>query len=220
MRRLVVFLILLLAVLAPASADFYVAKDGHPQTAIRVPDGRDSKYFALAQELQSHIHKATGAELPIASTSFGASGIVFGMANDFPEDASAQKLSELGPEGFIIKSDDLRVLILANTEMGLTHAVYTFLEEIGYRWYFADPAWTVTPQKPTLAVDISMREKPAFDYRIAWYGWGPRTPGLQVNWDNWNRHNRQLGAFHSSSNTHTTTISPSRSSANIRNGSR
>jgi len=101
----------------------------------------------------------------------------------------------LGPEGFTVQSEPERLTLRANTELGLQHAVYAFLEHIGCRWYFPDPVWTVVPKHPSLAVTVNLRATPAFGYRRIWYGWGHRTKKLADDYAAWMKRNRQFGAF-------------------------
>ncbi|WP_347242876.1 DUF4838 domain-containing protein [Thermogutta sp.] len=118
-----------------------------------------------------------------------------GTATDFPEEAKAAGLSTLGPEGVAVWTDKGRLWLLGNSPIAVSHAVSIFLEELGFRWYFPDPAWTVTPRLRDVAVQIRKVEQPGFAWRRIWYGWGARTPQLQRDYDAWMRHNRQGGAF-------------------------
>jgi len=160
-----------------------------------VKQGAANERAALAKELQKWLRDVTGATIPIEATPRPRGSILLGTADEFPKRAQEERLAEMGPEGFVVRSERNRLWLLANTELGLQHAAYAFLEAIGCRWFFADPVWTVVPHEPSLTVQVRLREKPAFAYRRVWYGWGPRTPKLREDYNAWLKHNRQLGHF-------------------------
>lgn len=177
----------------PARSDesFVVSDAGISKTSIVISADAGERCRSLVEELRQLLEKITGASLPVVPGGNGASGLVVGTANDFPRDAQATNLAELGPEGFILRSENRRLLILGNTELALQHAIYTFLESQGCRWYFADPIWTVIPKRPSLSVQLNRRERPAYIFRRIWYGFGARTPKLKADYEAWMRHNRQ-----------------------------
>jgi hypothetical protein len=45
-------------------------------------------------------------------------GILLGTAKEFPDLAQKHRLSELGNEGFVIRSEKNQLLLLANTDLG------------------------------------------------------------------------------------------------------
>jgi hypothetical protein len=182
----------------PACADppsFNVSRDGQPAASILIAERAAEPRRALAEELQRWLREITGATLPIEAAAAPRDGIVLGTAADWPEAARRERVASLGPEGFVVRSEPRRLWVLANTELGLQHAVYALLEDAGCRWFFPDPVWTVVPKQPTLALAVNRREQPAFGFRRIWYGWGPRTPKLHSDYEAWQKHNRQLGAF-------------------------
>ncbi|NQT50785.1 DUF4838 domain-containing protein, partial [bacterium] len=171
---------------------FKVASEGGRWCCILASE----KHAKLARELNVQLSRATSATFPIhpqphANTAY----IVLGTADEHPDVAKQERLAEMGPEGFAVRSEERRLWLVANTPLGLQHAVYRLLHHIGYRWYFPDSFWHVTPLKPDLTVTLRVREKPAFGYRRIWYGWGPRTPKLKQDYEMWLRANRQLGHF-------------------------
>jgi len=179
---------------ARAAKPFVLAESGQPRCAIVAGPQASEERLAVARELQGWLREITGATIPLGAADSPRS-IVLGTAAEFPERAASERLSELGPEGFVVRTERDRLWLLANTELGLRHAAYGLLEELGCRWFFADPVWTVVPKTPTLVADVELRAKPAFDYRRVWYGWGPRTETLRKDYEAWLKHNRQLGQF-------------------------
>lgn len=176
---------------------FTIALQGKPRCVIALtenapPEVKSTIAAELGQILQQ-IYR--GESIPVRSLPVEQPAIVLGTADDFPERAKQQRLAELGPEGYIIRSESNRLWLLANTTLGLQHAVYGLLHEIGCRWYFADPAWTVIPHKPTLRVNLNRREQPAFKDRVIWYTWGAPTQTLWNHYHAWFKRNRQGGHF-------------------------
>lgn len=174
---------------------FTVARRGQPQCVIALPANARERLMPLAQELQRWLGEIIGTPPPIDSFPPQTQGIVLGTSAEFPEQAKKERLNELGSEGFLVRTEGRRLWLLANTDLGLRHAVFAFLEGIGCRWFFPDEVWTVVPKRPDLTVRLNQRERPAFRWRRIWYGWGPRTPKLQADYEAWMQRNRQGGDF-------------------------
>jgi len=185
--RVVLIALLLLPTCArvrPASTAFVLAADGRARCCIVIEGERSAAREALAKELQFWLREITGATIPLGETQ-GVNGAIVLAAGH----------TALGPEGFAVRSGRRRLSLVANTDLGLQHAVYALLEHVGCRWFFPDPVWTVVPKEPNLAVSVDLRASPAFGYRRIWYGWGPRTKKLADDYHAWMKRNRQLGAF-------------------------
>lgn len=177
-----------------APKEFTIAVDGVAQCPIVILSEEGSRP-ELAKELARWLEKITTAKFSVEVNPKDANGIILGTADDFPRKIRKERLMKLGPEGILVKSEKKRLWVVGNTELALQHSVYAFLEEVGCRWYFPEPVWTVMPHKPTLKVKVRLRERPAFGWRRIWYGWGPRTPKLKEDYDAWMKHNRQYGHF-------------------------
>ena len=174
-----------------------ITAGGEALSRIVFPQESTEVLRPIAAELLEEIRKATGADLPLSGVSPLPSGpvIVLGTSRDFPKEAAAFGLDRLGPEGIAVCSTDNRLWLLGNSPVAVRHAVNAFLETVGFRWFFPDPAWTVVPKCPDLTVGIRLVAQPAFAFRRIWYGWGPRTPELRKDYDAWMKHNRQGGGF-------------------------
>ena len=186
---------LMCPVYANSAPSFTIARNGQPQVAILLPEEAKERLMPIVQELQHWLGEVIGAQPNIEAFSPEAKGIVLGTSNELPKQARKERLSDLGNEGFIVRTERERLWLIANTDLGLRHAVFAFLEAIGCRWFFPDPVWTVVPKQPDLIVRLNLREKPAFRWRNIWYGWGPRTPKLQADYEAWMHRNRQYGDF-------------------------
>lgn len=177
------------------AAEFVVIEKGKPCSIVVMSQSKE-KTGKYADELANFLKQITGNEFKVydvESEKNVKGAIIIGTAEDLKEKAQGEKIESLGPEGFIIKSEKDNLWIIGNTEMALQHGIYSFLEKLGCRWYFPDPVWHVIPQKKEIKINIDAKEKPSFAWRNIWYEYGPRTPKLKADYDNWMRYNRQLG---------------------------
>ncbi len=154
------------------------------------------KQVSMLMNWQTFSKQITGTEFKaydVENEKNVRGAIMIGTAEDFKEKAQTEKIEVLGPEGFIIKSEKDNLWIMGNSETAIQHGIYSFLEKIGCRWYFPDPVWYVIPQKKEIKINIDVKEKPSFAWRNIWYEFGPRTPKLKVDYENWMKYNRQYG---------------------------
>ncbi|MDW8103825.1 MAG: DUF4838 domain-containing protein [Armatimonadota bacterium] len=171
---------------------FSIAQNGQPRCSIATA----KEHQSLAEELAGWLQQVTrGEKFPLQNLPPSQPAIVLATASDLPDLAKTHRLADLGPEGYIIRTEPNRLWLLANTPLGLQHAVYRLLHEVGCRWYFADPVWTVIPHRPTLRLRVNLREQPAFRDRVIWYTWGAPTQTLWNHYHAWFRRNRQGGHF-------------------------
>ena len=176
------------------SAETVLSQDGVPQCTIVVAEQAASTELECAEELAHWLQKMTGGQFGVTK-GLADRAIVLGTWDQWQASLNVSDQPPDLPEGYRIRSDGKKVWVIARTELGLQHAVYGFLENLGCRWYFPDPVWTVIPHSATLVVNLDQMASPAFGYRRIWYGWGPRTEKLSADYQNWLKHNRQLGHF-------------------------
>lgn len=176
------------------AAETVLSRDGVAQCAIVVGGEAGPRELELAKELAQWLERIAGAQFAV-SEELVERAIVLGTWDYWQSLLDTADQPPDSPEGYRIRSDGKKVWLLARTELGLQHAIYDFLESLGCRWYFPDPVWTVIPRAPTLVVNLDRVAAPAFGFRRIWYGWGPRTNKLSVDYQNWLKHNRQLGHF-------------------------
>ncbi|GEM_PF-361817 len=185
--------------------EFVISRQSVPQCVILVPQAEESALEPLASELCSLLGQIIGS--PIEIKTFEGSepptGIVLalttlGLRLPDPQSLPLGELTDyklIDSEGFALVSTGGRLWVIANTHLGLQHAIYSLLQRVGCRWFFPDPIWTVIPRTPDLALRICTWSRPAFAHRRIWYGYGAQTPKLQADYQAWLRHNRQLGSF-------------------------
>lgn len=75
-------------------------------------------------------------------------------------------------EGYAIRSEADRLLLLGSTDLGASHAAFRFLESQGCRWFFPAKEWEVAPSRPALTVQVNESDRPALLARRIWYGDG------------------------------------------------
>lgn len=179
---------------AATADEVMIAANGQPRCGITVADDAPPVRRQQAEELAAWLSQIVGAKFEV-SAGDRPSGIVLGTWEEWQQRIPVDKAPGADPESYRIWTDGERAWIIGRTEHAVWHSVYGFLELLGCRWFFPDPVWTVIPKKPTVGLNMDHSASPAFQYRRIWYGWGPRTPKLARDYQDWLRHNRQLGSF-------------------------
>jgi len=139
--------------------------------AIVTPDEPTPQEEFAAADLQAHIEKLTGKELPIVADADLATQIpiVVGRCS-----ATLKKLGvrvpfdKLGLEGIVVRTKG-PALILAGNRRGVLYAVYSFLEDhCRCRWF--SPKCTVLPREGTFDIGtLNVRHTPPLEYRSTDY---------------------------------------------------
>ncbi len=118
---------------------------------------------ARADELAAALGRITGATFAVRVGGDGP-GIYVGTIEHFPTPSAAEGLRIYdvydGKEAFAIRVEEGRVKLLGATDLGVSHAVYRFLELLGCRWFFQSPVWDVYPGIPTLSFDVNETDRP------------------------------------------------------------
>lgn len=134
----------------------------------------------------------------------GESGVVLGVADEgeWPGVVKPwlEKLNkEVKREAYVIVPDKAsgRVYIVGRTAKALMPAVYGYLYDLGFRWYFPGERWTHVPRSPDLFAVTPGVVAPAFTRRTFFGsgGFGPKLPGdpeavVAGNWRDWLACNR------------------------------
>lgn len=138
-----------------ADTDFDVA-----QTVIVAGESAADSY--AASRLEYYLERITGAVIPVVSDSQPESDceiIVGATARE------SVKLDGFEDGGYIIKSDESKVVICGAGNKGTINGVYAFLEDYcGCHWYEGEVV--VIPENPSLTVpcDINDEYHPFFEY--------------------------------------------------------
>ena len=122
-----------------------------------------------ALELSKYLEKITEAKLPIVTDDVKKQDeeIVVGFAAR----PGAKRDKSLGDEGFTIRVDGKRVLILGSEIRGAIYGVYSFLEKFCDCRFYSD-FFERVPQKKEIAIPdtVDLTEKPVFEYRNSYWG--------------------------------------------------
>jgi len=156
-----------------------------PQTTIVVANEPSEQAEEAACILQDYIEKISDARVEIKKESEDVSGntILVGhsqMVKDSSIEVPSGVTFQLNEEGFVIKTVGNSLILAGNEDgeyRGTVYAVYTFLEELGCRWFFPGEFGEVIPEMDTISINAMDRtERPSFRIRNIWYsGWVPTT---------------------------------------------
>ncbi|HUQ67095.1 MAG TPA: DUF4838 domain-containing protein [Flavitalea sp.] len=124
-----------------------------------------------AQVLQNYVIQISGAVLPVIAANRHKSPyeIVLGQNERLDEIGAGVNYQSLKEDGFIIKTDSLRLIIAGGNEKGTLYGVYSFLEKyLGCRMY--TPKVKIIPAKSKILLgNIYDKEVPVIGFRDTHY---------------------------------------------------
>ena len=82
--------------------------------------------------------------------------------------------------------------------MAIGHGIFSYLESLGYRFYFANPDWHIIPVKPVLFRKWNTVSAPAFYHRRIWYGYGTGSKVADADYNFWVMANKLGGSLNAS----------------------
>lgn len=174
-RKLIIWLTYAVGLLgSPSSAWSFndsgvtIVKNGRTNYTIALCRDATERDQHAATELQKYLLLISGAELPILRgiLAHGDSSIWIGSAGHsqgFPARIDWQNLEE---DGFLLKTDESRIIIAGGTDKGSLYGVYTFLEAyLGCRRF--SPTVDVMPKRATIAIrDMNDMQVPRIRFRM------------------------------------------------------
>jgi hypothetical protein len=170
-----------------------LTRGGQPASVIVVGPAPKPSVLQAADALRQHIQTISGAALPLAEkVPAQGAAVRLGVAEDFPEVRLPKEFGGLNPQGFLIRTEGNAVLLVGRTAEALPQAAYTFLRQLGCRWYFPGREWQVLPRAPEITVALDVMTEPAFLSRSISYGSTPGG-GLSATFEAWRRANRMGG---------------------------
>ena len=175
-----------LAIALPAAAQTVIVKNGAPQASIVLPAEPTTAEKTAADELQMHIRRMSGAELPIVTAAGEAKGIPILVGTAVPQVERDKLMSHSADPGALrIHVTPEAVHLAGNGDDGTFYAVYTLLGQLGVRWLIPQEIGLDVPQMDTIVLEHQdTMDAPAYRGRI-----------LQAIGDaEWARRNR-LGGF-------------------------
>ncbi len=153
-------------------APLLLADGGNANLPIVIAPDASEAIKATAAELATFLQRISGAPFTV-QTGTAATGITLGTLAQFPDPALAEPLAIRnfydGIEAFAIRTDADRIRLIANTDVGLSHAVHRFLELLGCRWFFMTDTWEVVPEARTLTFAHNEESRPDIWSRIIWF---------------------------------------------------
>ena len=158
------------------------ATQGRASMDVVVAAGASERVREHARTLSDYLSRITGAQFHV-TTGDGQTGIAVGLATDFPALGAEQYMTPPSPfdgDRYLLRTHTDGLLIIGKTPTGVSHGVWDFLYELGYRHYMIGDAWEIVPTRRELSHAVDRTEMP--DYRIRqitrgsrWVQW-PLTP--------------------------------------------
>jgi hypothetical protein len=125
-----------------------------------------SEQYAAA-ELQKYLERMSGVKLPIVldNESPKEKEILLGDSQHRRALQPELSLGQLGPDGFILRNEQARLVIAGGKPRGTLNGVYTFLEEqLGVRWF--TPELETTPRlEEVILPNLNQTTIPALENR-------------------------------------------------------
>ncbi|NOZ20511.1 MAG: DUF4838 domain-containing protein [Planctomycetes bacterium] len=141
-----------------------------PKLAIVVRPTADIVGPFAAAELQGYLEKTCGKKFPI-------------LAEKTPESVNlvirgADAAENLGPDGFIIRTEGNDLLLLGGGPRGKLYAVYEFIEKyVGVRWFNAETDDELVPKRPTDEI-VALIKKGIHDKQVPSFAFREISPNL------------------------------------------
>ncbi|MFO7257289.1 MAG: DUF4838 domain-containing protein [Bacteroidota bacterium] len=152
-----------------------LADEGATRYRIVLPSSPSEHEKQAAEVLRRYLLQISGTAFPIVGVQEGRSRyeIVLGQNERLDELRPSIDFNALGDDGFIIRTDSLRLLIASGPGKGTLYGVYTFLEKyLGCRMY--SPSVKIIPERTRIELpEIDDKQVPAIKfrtthYRVAW----------------------------------------------------
>ena len=122
--------------------------------------------------------------------------------------AIEKQVSNDGQSFYLEIKNQQNALIVATGKSSFINGIYTFLQELGFRWYMPGDAWTIIPRKSDVQLNITKTVTPAFRNRLyAGSGGIGAIPGVdpsntfKKDYDLWNLRNRFSSDYYNKSHS-------------------
>ncbi len=153
------------------SNEIVLAEDETSRYRIVIPSAATKHELKAADVLQKYLLEISGTALPIIAARDGRSKyeIVLGQNDRLDELNLRLNLNTLKEDGFLIRTDSARLIIVGGVEKGTLYGVYTFLEKyLGCRMY--SPTVKVIPKQKRIALGtIDDLQIPVITFRDTHY---------------------------------------------------
>jgi hypothetical protein len=153
-----------------------LVRNGAAQCVIVVPAGKQPIIQPAAEDLQYHLRKMSGAEIPIVKGAAPAdtTAILLGVAPaGTSAELSAEQVKATWPDGYFIAGSGREVVLLAARPEGVRNAVYGLLENyLGCHWFTPGEIGESIPSRTTVEAELPPKltgVKPSYELRNPWY---------------------------------------------------
>ncbi len=150
---------------AKAAPDsLHLVRDGKTEYSICLPTSLSNEARAMVDTLRKYFREVAGAKLPLVGNAQPRSLQI--IVEIGASHSSRIVVPELGPDGFVIWSENKNLNLTANTDYGLQNSVYTFLESyLGCRLY--SPTVRAIPRRSSIVLpEIFDRQVPLITFRM------------------------------------------------------
>lgn len=170
---------------------------------IYVSPGDDATLKVSVEDLRTVLHQVTGKPFRVLPfDAKAASGIFLTLLDRSPQ-KGGQTLPAAGSiEGFLLAGNNRKLTIEAIHPVGLSRGIYSYLDDLGVKWYLPGEAWTVVPSRTGIVFNGRRYTTPSFVLRN-FFGTGDIAflPSLDPDrtllsqWQDWKRRNRMGGEY-------------------------
>lgn len=160
----------ILLLLHSCSTENALIKNGKSDYKIFISGSALKPEHYAAAELQKYLHKISGYTMEIVHETKPGDKLIHIGFSGAPESLLKDlKPADFGKEEYIIRSDGNNLLIAGGGTRGTLYGVLGYLSDyLGCRWYTREVV--KTPEQTTITLSkIEDRQKPALEYREAWY---------------------------------------------------
>ena len=134
-----------------SAAEHYVVRDGESRAAIHLPETGGKATFMAARELQTYLHKMTGAHVPIDHGSMrGGAPAKITLE---PELITADNPADGDESQFTIVQKNSRIRIQGQSDVAVLYGVYQYLENLGVRWYMPGEIGETVPRRSDIPIE-------------------------------------------------------------------
>lgn len=183
-RWTLLFCLLPLALTQCQRSAIRLSREGLTNYHIVLPQNPDPSLQQAADELQSYLKQASGADFTIVQKdeANGENEIILAKTGHCPKGLNQIDFDTLKKDGFSIHTSPDQIIIAGGTEKGCLYGVFEFLEScLGCRMY--TPDCIKVPKSNSLIIKpYNTIQLPAFDYREAYL-----PASFQSNYANWHR---------------------------------
>ena len=166
---------------------------------ITVPGDISTAVREAVDDMAYWLERGTGKRFTVTTDgSKHLNGIrLLSINNASLPEATTQKLRKDGQSFYLSAGNRTGVSIVGTGEKSFLNGIYTFLHELGFRWYMPGDAWTIVPSSFPSSLDINKVYTPDFQGRFyagtggvnAIAGTDPKNT-FRTDFNTWNRRNR------------------------------